>query len=727
MFPIPKKEEYITQFGRVKDYTVDAPSAYEFRGNDIDKLINPPLCVKDNYHWMRDNERTNQEVLDHINNENTFTETIMKDHEQLKKNLYEEVKSYIKETYDTFPRSKKYNSKYKYFRRMIEGLSYEKHYRIDTEKNTEELLLDVNELSKDKNQCDIKRFKVSLDEKYYSYCEDYEGDEKYNLVVIDFNTRNKLEIKFPKLLYADYLWTNNNNIYYSQGDDKNRMCEVWLYEMDKNQHTKIYYETNGEYNTSINASTDDKYLFIKSGTYESNQTSYIDIHNDNKKMILIEPLKSEHKYDVDHHNGYFYVQTNINKCTNWKIMKVQIGEDVSYSHWQEFIPYNKDICINNFTTLEKYFIFSITINGSNYVNILDYNTNQIRMIDHLSNLVNFKLETYIEMNFSKFKNNNVSNLEIISCMYESNDIIISFETMNVPFSLYEYNLDTFTNLKVYTKEVPNYNEEEYECKRLYVPIKSSNKWVLGIPISLIYKKELFKQDGSMPLFLYGYGSYGITVDPTFDYEVLPLLNRGWIYAIAHVRGGSFLGTEWYEDGKMKTKMNTFNDFISCAEYLVENKYCDKNNITIEGRSAGGLLVGASMVLKPELFKNVVAGVPFVDVLNTMCDSTIPLTVEEWTQWGNPNIKEDYDYISQYCPYYNIKNTNYPNMYITAGLHDPRVQYWEPLKLLAKIREYKTDNNTQIIKVETTQGHFGGSSRYKHIEELAHKYAFLLTR
>ncbi len=727
MFPIPKKEEYFTQFGKVKDETLgSSTNVYEFRGNDVDKLIDPPIYVKDDYHWMRDNQRTNKEVLDHINNENTYTETIMKEHEELKKKLYEEIKSYVKETYDTFPRVKKYNSKYKYFRRMIEGLSYEKHYRIDTEKNEEELLLDVNELSKDKSQCDIKGFKVSLDEKYYSYCEDYEGDEKYNLVIIDFNTKNKLEVNFPKLLYANYLWTNNNNIYYSQGDDKNRMCEVWLYEMEKNQHTKIYYETNGEYNLSIYTSSDDKFLFIQSGTYDSNQTYYVNIENDNKKMILIENLTSEHKYDVDHFNGYFYIKTNKDKCTNWKIMKVHITNDISYSNWQEFIPYNKNICINSFSTLDKYFIFTITINGSNYICVLDYNTNDIKIIDHLTNLINFKLENYMEMDYSNFINNNVSNLEIVCSMYESNEIVISFETMNVPFSLYEYNLDTFTNKKVYTKDVPNYNEEEYECKRLYAPI-NSEKWKLGIPISLIYKKELFKHDGSMPLYLYGYGSYGITVDPTFDYEIIPLLNRGWIYAIAHVRGGSFLGTEWYEDGKMKTKMNTFNDFISCAEFLAENKYCDKNNITIEGRSAGGLLVGASMVLKPELFKNVVAGVPFVDVLNTMCDSTIPLTVEEWTQWGNPNIKEDYDYISQYCPYYNIKNTNYPNMYITAGLHDPRVQYWEPLKLLAKIREYKTDNNTQIIKIETTQGHFGGSSRYKHIEELAHKYTFLLTR
>jgi len=719
--PVPKKEEYVTHFGLVED---------EYRGNDTEKLMNPPLCVKDNYYWMR---FLNQDVLDHITNENAYTEAIMKPHEELKKKLYEEVKSHVKETYDTHSRCKKYNSKYKYFIRMMEGLSYEMHYRIDTETNAEELILDVNELAKDKTQCDISELNISLDEKYYSYCEDYSGDEKYNLVVIDFNTRSRLEMNFPKLLYANYLWTRNNNIYYSQGDDKNRICEVWLYEMDTNRHTQIYYETNEEYNISITPSMDYDYLFIQSGTYESNQIYYIDIVNDNKKMILIEPLRTHHKYNVDHHKGIFYIKTNINECTNWKIMKVQMGqgEDLGYSNWQEFIPYNKDISIDNFTVLEKYFIFSTKINGNNYINILDYDTNQIRIIDHESNSMNVKLENYIDVEFSKIINNNVSNLEMIDCTYESNDIIVSFETMNIPYSLYEYNLDTFSNVKVYTKEVPNYIAEKYECKRLYVPIKtntsSSDNWELGIPISFIYKKNLFKQDGSMPLFLYGYGSYGITVDPTFEYDILPLLNRGWIYAIAHVRGGSFLGTKWYEDGKMNTKMNTFNDFISCAEYLVEKKYCDKNNITTEGRSAGGLLVGASMALKPELFKTVVAGVPFVDALNTMCDSTIPLTVEEWTQWGNPNMKEHYDYISQYCPYSNIKQTSYPNMYLTAGLHDPRVQYWEPLKLLAKIRECKTDGNTQIIKVEMIQGHFGGSSRYKHIEELADKYAFILTR
>ena len=682
--PIPKKEEFITQFGLVEN---------EFRGNDVDTLMNPPLRLKDNYYWMR---HLNHDVLDHIEDENSYTNSIMKDHSELKKSLYDEAKSHIKETYDTHHRSKIYGSKYKYFLRMIEGLSYEKYYRIKGTK--EELIFDVNKLAIGKTQCDIIEFEVSLDETYYSYCEDYEGNEKYNLVITEFKTGTRLDIKFPTILYADYIWSLHNNIYYTQGDDKNRICEVWLYEFNSNKHTRIYYESNKEFNLSISTSSDDAYLFIQIGTYDFNQTYYIHVENDNKKMFLIEPLTSEHKYDVDHHKGSFYIKTNINQCTNWKIMRVKIGKNINLSEWEEFIPYNEDITINSYYALKNYLIFSITVNGSNYINVLNYNTNKIRMIDNVSNSIQFDLEKYIEMDFSKCINNNT--ISLINCMYKSNVIVISFETMNIPYSLYEYNIGTFTKNKVYSKEVPNYNEEEYECKRVYVPI---DNWELGIPISLVYKKELFKQDGSMPLYMYGYGSYGITIDPTFEYELLPLLNRGWIYAIAHVRGGSFLGTKWYEDGRLNTKMNTFNDFIKCAEYLVEHKYGgDNNNITIEGRSAGGLLVAACMALKPELFKTVIAGVPFVDVLNTVCDSTIPLTVEEWSQWGNPNIKENFEYMRQYCPYYNIYKNSYPNMYITAGLHDPRVQYWEPLKLLAKRIQFTDPITAEPRLFETMQ-------------------------
>jgi len=310
----------------------------------------------------------------------------------------------------------------------------------------------------------------------------------------------------------------------------------------------------------------------------------------------------------------------------------------------------------------------------------------------------------------------------VNCIHDTNILNISFTSLTSPTKLIDYNMATLENIVVYEQIIPSYNETLYECKRLWVQQEN-----IKIPVSIVYRKDKFKQDGSMPLYLYGYGSYGHTVDTTFSYKILPLLDRGYLYAIAHVRGGSFLGYDWYLQGKMNTKMNTFKDFIRCAEYMIEEKYTSIKNIVTDGRSAGGLLIGATVTMRPDLFKTVILGVPFIDVLNTMSDSKIPLTIEEWTQWGNPNERDDYEYMKQYCPYTNIKKTAYPNMYLTGGLHDPRVPYWEPLKFLSKIREYKTDNNIQVIRMETEQGHFGGSSRYKFIDELSEMYTFVFTR
>ena len=334
---------------------------------------------------------------------------------------------------------------------------------------------------------------------------------------------------------------------------------------------------------------------------------------------------------------------------------------------------------------------------------------------------------YINQDFKNLKSDNVYRVDLgVNCIYDTDTINIIYGSMTSPMKYFDYNIDSLENTQVYEKIIPNYDENLYESKRVWIPQEGTQ---LGIPVSMIYRKDKYKQDGTNPLYLYGYGSYGHTVEPDFDYEILPLLDAGYIYVIAHIRGGSFLGYNWYLDGKMSNKINTFKDFIRCAEYLGDesNKYCDPKKIVIEGRSAGGLLIGAVTVMRPDLFWITIPGVPFVDVMNTMSDSKIPLTTEEWTQWGNPNEQEGYDNIREYCPYTNVKENYYPNMYCTAGLHDPRVPYWEIMKLIAKIREYKKDNNIQMIRIETEQGHFGGSSRYKSIEELSEKYAFILSR
>jgi oligopeptidase B len=746
----------------------------------------------DNYYWMRDDSRQNPKVISHINRENDYAALITNENLNLQKQLYEEIKSHVKETFKTFPASY-VSHDYKYFRYMIEGKSYPYYYQLNVHTQETSLLLDVNELSKGHEQCDVINFDVSLDEKYYSYCYDFEGNEQYNICIKTLDKdQDVITTTIPKVLYGTYIWSQNNNIYYTQSDSHNRICEVWLYIFQTRENILVYKEDNDNYSINIYTSADNKYLFISTGTYDSNKVYFINCYTrgtkstkSNKRLCnekgdgseesggsdvesggsdggcdgdggdmvaikLIKDIVPNEKYTVEHHDNYFYIKTNMDNCRNWKIMRASVKNVWIWTPYIKQLPFSCSY-INDMIILKEYFIFTMSVMGSMYINVIKFsNPNYIKVISFNDNKILF-LHDFYKLSFTG--HTAVYTLSLQRIIYDSHIITLTYETMTSPLTYYEHDLSSSMNYcnktfvlptyanyfvinngfifkQVYKKDVPKYCEYNYICKRVYAPLSNStmNTKAIGVPISIVYKKEFENKLSTCPLYVYGYGSYGHTVEPEFDYELLPLLDRGWIYAIAHVRGGSFLGTSWYEEGKLKNKMNTFNDFISSIEYLTSTGYGDKNNVTIEGRSAGGLLVGACTVLRPDLFKNVVAGVPFVDVLNTMSDSTIPLTVEEWTQWGNPTMTEYYDYMNAYCPYYNIKNATYPNMFITAGLHDPRVQYWEPLKWLAKIREHNLlIKSTQIIKVEMIQGHFGGSSRYKHMNETAEKYAFLLTR
>ena len=743
-----KKIPYKVKFGKVKN---------EYRGNDESKLISPPIELLDNYYWMRDDNKNNSEILEHIENENKHTLNFMSKYNDTNTNIYNELKSYIKEDYDTFKYQKKQNSFYKYFTKYEKGKAYPIYYMINTLTNTEIVLIDVNELASNKKYCNVKSINVSENELMYSYCIDYDGSEKYKIEFFTFHETlyKKLDIKFPLIPYANYLWAGDDLIYYTLGDSKNRISELWIYDFNDNYHEQLFCinhdnknntdNNNDQFNIEIDKSSDNKYLFLTIGDYNSNLSFYINFEIDSKKLVLFNPfLKNINennednennnlqefmientKYFIDHHEGIFYIKTNHNNCDNWKIMKYSI----ECQKLEDFIYYNKYITINHFQTLKNKFLYTTTINGFTFVNIINYENTIINIINHNDNKV-MSVNEYNQLNFSLLSNDVVYNIDPGPNLYSSDNIIIIYETMTTQCKYIEYDLENMNSTILYTKEIPNYDESNYICKRVYAPFSNTNdnnNWPLGIPISIIYNKHKYIPE-TAPLYLYGYGSYGITIEPSFNYSILPLLDRGWVYAIAHVRGGSFLGTKWYEDGRLYKKLNSFNDFINSTEYLGNNGYCDKNNITIEGRSAGGLLVGTCLTQRPELYKNVIMGVPFVDVLNTMADSSIPLTVEEWTQWGNPNIQKDFDYIKQYCPYTNIKNNNYNNVFITAGLHDPRVQYWEPLKFITKLREYDTNNsntNLKLIKIETSQGHFSGSSRYKYIEECAEKYTFII--
>lgn len=688
--PVAKREKYIVKFGNVDDK----------RG---DNLMNPPLESEDYYHWLRSDDRKNEEVLKYLNDENDYTDFEMKDYNKLTDSLYKEILSHVKEDYDSYPfptAHAGWKSKYYYFNRNIKGKSYPIHYRINKETNKEELLIDENEMAEGRKSFDLSSFKVNDKQNLMSYGIDLNGSELYKITIIDIETRKEIEHKIPEIVYCGYFW-HKGDIYYNKGDEKNRVCEVWKYDF-KTQENKMLYKDDDELvSVHIHTSSNLEYFFISADSYDTDYSFYFKEDEDLKEFTKKE---DNLKYSLDYHNGKFLILTNKDKSINFKLM-ITDEDKTSQENWKDLIPYNKDIYIDGFDLTKDFLLVSFKQNGNNFIRVIKYENGKFNI--ESSHIIEIEEE--------------IKNMNLSYTTYYSDLIVYGQTSLRTPYSLYSYNLNTKETKLLRQKEVPNYDKSLYETKR----INCNGHDGVSIPMSIIYKKNLFKQDGTNPLYLYGYGSYGHTVDPDFRSTIIPLLNRGFVYVIAHVRGGSFLGYEWYEDGKMKKKMNTFLDFISCAEHLINNNYTNQRGITTEGRSAGGLLVGSTLVLRPELFRTVIAGVPFVDVLNTMCDPSIPLTTQEWEQWGNPNQKEYYDYMKQYCPYTNIKENEYPNVLALAGLNDPRVAYWEPAKFVAKLRHHNKSKSLILLKTEMSQGHFGGMDRYKYIKELAFTYSYVL--
>jgi oligopeptidase B len=710
-------------FGKVPDD--------KFRGQE-ELLANPPFSHIDNFFWLRDDSRTNKEILQIINQENCYTDCILSPHKNLQTQIFQELKGYMKEDYLTFPiQEHSVLSPFKYFKEFTFGSGYYKYNQIDTRNCLVKTLLDINLLAEGKPQCDVTSLSCSLDEKYFSYCVDFNGSEKYKLVIQTIETELCVDSKqidtsvIPLISYGDYAWIGSNQIVYTQCDESNKPCEIWTWIVGSSKPKLIYEEKVQDLSVEFSISSDLKYLFISSSNYDSTSIQYGLIGllgKDKFELTKITGIIPGLKYSVQHLDGYFYIKNNLN-AINWKVSKVPISQVQNLNSWIDFIPANKNVYIKSFVLTRFNSFVLLKINGGTYLGFIVHKTN----IMYITNCVDYnktiKLTSFQEFSWSQFWPQSVYTLGIYSYFWDSEKIYLSMDTMSQPYSLIEFDPKIKSGITVYTKEVPGHNGSLYESKRIYTQTSDGK----AVPISLIYKKGT---SFPAPTYLYGYGSYGNTIEPNFDYEILPLLNRGWVYAIAHVRGGSFLGYDWYLQGKGRNKLNTFNDFISCAEHLINFGYALPNSITSDGRSAGGLLVGASMVLRPELFKNVIMDVPFLDVLNTMVDSSIPLTIEEWTQWGNPNIKSDYDYMRLYCPYTNLKpGVKYPNIFATGGLHDPRVQYWEPLKFISKLRSFKnpTDKSVQNLKIEMTQGHFGGSDRYKNLKETAEKYTWVFTR
>ena len=688
---VTKRNKHKVKFGNVNDD----------RGEN---LIDPPIEVDDYYYWLRDDDRENKEILDYLNKENDYTDSQMKEYDKLKDSLYKEILSHIKEDNDSYPLPPVLNgweSKYYYFTRTVTGKSYPIHYRINKETEKEELLLDENVLANGKKSFDLSSFKINDDQTLMSYGVDLNGSELYQLKIINIESKKEIGHIIPDIVYCSYFWFGNF-IFYLKGDDTNRLSEIWKYDINTQENKMLFSNDDKMVNVNINRSSNREYFFISENSYETDNLYFFKDGDNSVKNFT--PKREKLKYHVDYHKGKFYILTNKDDSINFKIMITDINY-TSEENWVDFMPYDEYVYIEDIDILNEHLLVLYKKNGNSYIKVIKYINDKFDL--NSSHVIEIEED--------------IKNISLRYSTFNSNKIVYSQDSLKTPLSTFEYNLDTKEQKLLKVKEVPNYNKELYETKRIYATSHDGTK----VPMSLIYKKELFNNDGTNPVYLYGYGSYGHTVDPDFRSTIIPLLDRSFIYVIAHVRGGSFLGYKWYEDGKMKTKMNTFLDFIACAEYLIKNNYTNKNGITTEGRSAGGLLVGATMVMRPDLFRTVIAGVPFVDVLNTMSDPSIPLTTQEWKQWGNPNQQEYFDYIKQYCPYYNIKNAKYPNMLALAGLNDPRVAYWEPAKFVAKMRHHNKSDSLILLKTEMSQGHFGGMDRYKYIKELAFVDAYVL--
>lgn len=701
----------------------------EMRGNPGDILMDPPISRQDNYFWLRNDTRKNEEVLNYLKEENQFTENHMVDTKELQTQLYDEMLSRIKEDYDSYPSPHGdggWNSPYYYFVRTVKGKSYTIHCRINKSNGEEEVLLDENELAEGKEHCDVSGFSITPNHKIISYGVDEDGDEKYKFYMKNLETGKMIDHSVPDLMYCGYDWYDNDNLFYMMGDKENRIYQVWRYILSSEKRYLVFEvgEENPLFSVGIGFSEDKRYLFILSSSFDTTNNYYYDmIKDDGSSPKLFSKEVSGRKYSLDYHEGNWFVTTNFwngNRFANFAIFKV--GRDVSTSEnkWKMLDEYNPDIYTKGVSFIKDYMFISRRNNGNDYVEIVKYNGEEY--------LIGDKKE------IPKPRDEDIFQLGYMGLdIYDTDKVWFSYSSMTKPPGTYEYNLKTGETTHLRTKEVPNYNPDLYVSQRIYA--KSDDG--IMVPMSLIYNKNVWNKDGSCPLYLYGYGSYGHTVHPTFSSMNIPLLDRGWAYVIAHVRGGSFNGYSWYEDGKMMKKMNTFLDFNACASHLIKEGYTYWDGITAEGRSAGGLLMGAVMTMRPELYHCIVAGVPFVDVMNTMCDSTIPLTTPEWEQWGNPNVKEHFDYMLKYSPYDNIKEgVRYPHLLALGGLNDPRVQYWEPTKFVAKLRQYRRDNKERngcdwcdksliLLKIEMNEGHFSASDRYKYIREMAYQYAFVL--
>lgn len=652
----------------------------------------------DNYYWL--NERENPEVIKYLEEENAYFDKMMSGSKKLRESLFNEIIGRIKQSDMSVPY---FRNAYYYYVRYEEGKEYPIYCRKkENLEADEEIILNVNEMAEDYAFYQIGSIAVSPDNKMIVYGVDTVGRRNYTLYFKLLETGEIFNDAIPMTI-GSATWSNDNKtIFYSRKDEVTlRSYRIYKHILgtDPSDDKLIYQEDDDAFYCAVFKTKSDKYIMIVSGSTISTEYRYIHADRPDEEFKIIQARERDLEYSIEHYNDKFYIVTNLN-AKNFRLMETPVDKPEK-ENWKEIIPHRNDIFLDGIDVFKDYLVVSERRNGLTNIRIIPWDGRQEHFID-------FGEEAYLAYTS-------------INPEFDTEKLRFGYTSLTTPNSIYEYNMNTREKVLLKREEVlGKYNPEDYETRRLYATASDGTE----IPVSIVYKKGI-RKNGKNPLLLYGYGSYGITIDPSFSSERLSLIDRGFIYAIAHIRGGQINGRQWYEDGKLLKKMNTFTDFNSCAEYLINEKYTSPEHLYAMGGSAGGLLMGAVINLRPDLYKGIVAAVPFVDVLTTMLDESIPLTTGEYDEWGNPNEKEYYDYILSYSPYDNIKEMNYPNILVTTGLHDSQVQYWEPAKWVAKLRELKTDDNLLLLHTNMDTGHGGASGRYQRYKETARNYAFLL--
>lgn len=658
--------------------------------------------VVDNYHWMRDrsDKKKRPEIMEYLEAENAYTDAMMKPYNKLTDKIYDEIVGRIKQTDLSVPY--KYGD-YWYYTKTIEGKNYPVYMRAKTfDKKNEEVLLDQNEMAKGYKFYSIRRLTVSDDGNLLAYLVDTVGYRQYTLQIKDLRTGKTLPNKIERVTTVN--WASDNNTLFITAEDEvhKRSDEFWRHDVKKNKSELLYQEKDVLFNIYAGRSRDRKMILLNVGAATMDEYHYIPADKPNSKLKMILPREKDHEYDVDHYKGEFYITTNKNAENN-RVVKAPI-KNPSEKNWKEFIPHNPEIKIEGVSFFDGYAVVSELENGLEYLRLMDLEAGKSK-----------RLETDEEVYTMGMAGGNAE--------FETDTIRYYYASMITPGSTIEYNLKTGKTKILKQQEVlGGYDKSEYVTKRVWADARDGVK----VPISLVMKKGT-KLDGKAPLLLYAYGSYGYSMTPSFSSARLSLVDRGMIYAIAHIRGGSELGEKWRQDGRMFKKLNTFYDFIDSAKWLHKNKYSSADRTIIQGGSAGGLLMGGVVNMSPKTFKAAIVQVPFVDVLNTMLDETLPLTTQEWIEWGNPNEKEAYDYMRKYSPYDNIAKQGYPNMLIEVSLWDSQVPYWEGAKFAAKVRDHMTNDAEVLLKTNMGGGHGGSSGRYDRYKEIAFNYAYALSQ